>query len=261
MRYRLAQHDWRGTGGLKTQHFRQPRQHPGGLISLVPAPVGGYVARVAHRHGLIGGTITQYINYLKSTGCLPFNPVGVDGVDNFHRKGSDEIANNLQRLIEIALNRDHLGSTRRDMRQLPQGNLSLRQEHNAAQTGPGSIGGSGSSRVSRRGAYYRPGALFHGLRYCQGHTAILERTGGVAPLDLEINLSANLLRQRGRREQRRVSLPQGNNRCRVGYGMKFPVLLKKGNSYFHCSSSGGILIMSRFFHVSLANSWSQNNCT
>jgi hypothetical protein len=72
-----------------------------------------------------------------------------------------EFADDPQRVVEIALQRDHPRAVHQRLGELSGRDLALRDDHRAAHARAGGVGGGARRRVAGRGADHRlrPGAL------------------------------------------------------------------------------------------------------
>ncbi len=119
-----------------------------------------------------------------------------------------QLAHERERLVEVPAQGDHAGAVHERLSQLAGGDLALRDDDRAAQTGPGRVGGGRGGGVAGGGADERPRSLAHGGRHRRGHAAVLERAGRVGPLELEPHLRVGLLREPGGEDQGGVPLPE-----------------------------------------------------
>ena len=106
-----------------------------------------------------------------------------------------------------------------------QGDVPLGDQHRAGQAGPGAEGGGRGRGVAGGRADHRLRPILHGLGDGHRHPPVLERAGGVGPLDLQQHPRADPGRQARCLEQRGPALEQRHD-GRVGRdGQELAVLL------------------------------------
>jgi hypothetical protein len=117
---------------------------------------------------------------------LPRDAVRIDGVHNLHAASrGTELADDVERVVEVATNRDHLRSCGKGLEQLPCGDLPGREQYDRLDPRGGGVCGGGCGGVASTRADHGAGARLHGLRHSHHHAAILERSGWVRPLHLQ----------------------------------------------------------------------------
>ena len=152
---RVAQHDRRGAGRLEAEHPRLRVDAARGLVSVEAGPVGGDVAGVADGDGQDVGRPAEVVADLEGGRRLAVDPVRVDVVDQRDRVFLllGHLADNRQRLVEVALDGDDLRAGDERLDQLAQGDLALRQDDDHFQPGGGAVGrgrGGGVAGGERR---------------------------------------------------------------------------------------------------------------
>jgi hypothetical protein len=123
----LAEHDRRGAGGLEAHHAR-PRLDPTELLVLaVAAPVRRDVARVAHRQEVVVRRPPERVADLERGRLLPLDAGRVHGVHQLEarRVALLHVADEAQRLVEVALDLDDAGAVHHGLGQLPERDLAV----------------------------------------------------------------------------------------------------------------------------------------
>ena len=105
----------------------------------------------------------------------------------------DEFADELQRLVEVAAQRDHARPVHQRLGELARRDLALGHDHAPAQPGTRRVRGGRRRRVAGRGADDRLGPLANRRRHRAGHPAVFERAGRVRSLELQPDLGAGAL--------------------------------------------------------------------
>jgi hypothetical protein len=122
----------------------------------------------------------------------------------------------VERLVEVAAQRDDAGAVHERLGELAGGDLALGDDDGAGQPRLRRVGGGARGGVARRGADDRLGALAHRGRHGAGHAAVLERAGRVRALELEPHLAADALGHEGRVDERRRALAERHDGVVVG---------------------------------------------
>ena len=130
-----------------------------------------------------------------------------------------------QRLVEVAPHLQDPGPVDQGLRQLPERDMTLGDQHRAGEAGPGGERGGRCRGVAGGRAYHRLGPFLGSLGDGHGHATVLERPGGVGPLDLEQDARPDPRRQPGSGKQRRPPLQQRDHRGGVGHWQVVAVLL------------------------------------
>ena len=204
---RVAEHDRRRALGLEPVEVR-----PALPVLDEALPPGGHVARVADRDRERVGRRAQLVAHLERRGLLALDAVRVDRVHQLDRLALDDLLHELQRLVEVAAQRDHARAVHHRLGELAARDLALRDDHRAAHARARGVGGRARGRVARRGADDRLRPLALRPRDRERHAAVLEAAGRVHPLELEVRLDADALRQARRVDQRRRALHQRHDR-------------------------------------------------
>ena len=203
VRHRLAVDQRRRAVGLEAVEDRRRPQ------LLEAAPVGGHVAGVADRDRQRPGRLAQLLDDLERRRLLPFDPVGVDRVDQFDRVLLRQLAHDPQRVVEVALQGDDPRPVHQSLGELADRDLPLRHDHRPAQAGARRVGRRAGRGVAGRGADHRLRPAPLGARDGDGHAAVLEGAGRVRPLELEVGAGADPLGEPRRLDQRRRALVRG----------------------------------------------------
>src|SRR5581483_11615382 len=93
-------------------------------------------------------------------------------------------------VVEVAVDLEQPGTVYERLGELAERDLPLRYQHGTGQSGPGGVRGGGRARVTRTRADDRLVALLHGAGHGDGHPPVLERTGRVGTLDLEVDVAS-----------------------------------------------------------------------
>ena len=220
--------------GCSTGCAVDERGRPGGLEAQHPrpafrvreaAPVRGDVAGVADGDAERVELCVEILGDLVGRGLLALHAELIDGVDQRDRVGGGELAHQLQRHVEVAVERDHPRPVHERLGQLAGGDLAVGHDHRAAQAGTGRVGGGAGGGVARGRAHDGLCALADGRRHRAGHPAVLEGAGWIQPLELAPHLGADALGQVGGQDQRRAALAQRDDDIIVGEGKALAVAL------------------------------------
>src|SRR5437016_721628 len=101
-----------------------------------------------------------------------------------------KLARQPQSVVEAAVDRDHFGAVSDSLSELAGGDTAAGDKHVSLQPAVSGVGGRGSACVPGRGAEDRLVPRLHCLRDRYDHSPVLERTGGVAALELEVKVDA-----------------------------------------------------------------------
>ncbi|OPZ85156.1 MAG: hypothetical protein BWY76_01527 [bacterium ADurb.Bin429] len=224
--HRMTEHDGRGARRLEAQHLRRVGRLAQPQVLGIALPVGGDVARVAHRQHVVLRRVAQHVNDLKRGGLLPLDAVRVDGVHQRDGVRLGDLAHETQRVIEIAVNRQHLRAVNHRLREFAQCDIPVRDEHDAAHAGARGVGGGGGGGVAGAGAHHRLRAGLARLADRHRHAAVLERPRRIQPLELRVDAlgQPQLRPQVVQRNQRGVPFQQRHHRRGVGHGKVLPIL-------------------------------------
>ncbi len=171
---------------------------------MLPAlPTGMHSASSSAVEGLVD---------LERGRLLAFDAELVDRVDEHDRVGVGQLAHERERLVEVALERDHARAVHQRLRHLALRDLALGHDHRAGDARARRVRGGARGGVAGRGADHRLGAFAHGGRDRAGHAAVLERAGRVGALELQAHGRADHLREHRRAQQRRRALLQADER-------------------------------------------------
>ena len=175
-------------------------------VTLPALPTG--IARAS-------GRLAQLLDHLEGGRLLALDPVRVDRVDELDRVLVGELADDRQRLVEVALQGDHAGAVHQRLDELADRDLALGDDDGAAHAGLGGVGGGAGGRVAGRGADHGLGAGALGARDGDRHPAVLEGARGVGPLELEEDVRADPLGELLGPDQRGRALVQGHDRVSI----------------------------------------------
>ena len=146
------------------------------------------------------GASPSCVDDLEGAGLLALDAVGLTELTTVTGALLAELADDVERLVEVAPHLQDLGPVDEGLGQLAEGDVTLGDEHGAGQPGAGAEGGGRGRGVAGRRADHRLGPLLDGLGDGHGHAPVLERSGGVGALDLEQHPGADPGRQPGRLE-------------------------------------------------------------
>ncbi len=136
----------------------------------------------------------------------------VDGVDEHDRMRVGELAYQRQRLVEVALQRDHARTVYERLGHLALCDLALRDDHRTGDARARRVCGGARRSVARGGTDHGLCAVAHGRGDRARHPAVLERAGRVGALELQAHCRAHHLREHRRAQQRRRALLQADKR-------------------------------------------------
>ncbi len=161
--------------------------------------------------------LAKLVDHLERRRLLALDPHRVDAVHDLHLAGLTQLADDPQRIVEVALDRNRRRAVHQRLRQFAQRDIAVRQQHDALDPGAGRVGRRRGGRVAGARANDHLRTPFHRLGHRHGHAAVLERSGRVQPLVLQVQLdvAANLAGQAVGTNQRRVALEQRHDRRRV----------------------------------------------
>ena len=212
----MAEHERRRALGLEAEHLRR-------LPDLLEAlPVGRDVAGVADRDAQ-PVDLAELLVDLERGRLLALEPERVDRVDERDRVAAGELADDLERLVEVAAQRDDARAVHQRLGELARGDLALGTMTAPPMPGPRGVGGQRRGGVARRRADDRLGAVAHGVGHRARHAAVLERARRVRALELQPDLGAGLLADRPARGRagsspRRATRPGRPRRTAGGRG-------------------------------------------
>ncbi len=141
----------------------------------------------------------------------------------------DHLAHELERAVEVAVERDHARAVHQRLRHLAGGDVAVGDDHRAGDAGTRGIGGGGGGGIAGGGADDGLGAFAHGGGDGAGHAPILEGAGGVGALKLQAHFGADHLREDGRAQQRRGALLQRDERVAGRERKPLAVALDQGD--------------------------------
>ncbi len=147
--------------------------------------MGGNIASIPHREGVIVRGVPQGLDDLEGRGLLALQAVGIDGIDQGNGGVGCHLLDDLHTRIKISADLQDHGAVHHGLGELTQGNLSLRDDHKGPHPRPRCIGRSCGRGIPGGSADDHLTSLFPGLGHGHGHTAILERTGGIETLKFE----------------------------------------------------------------------------
>jgi len=139
------------------------------------APVGANVSRISYWKCKHIGSVAKVSNDLVCGGGLPCNAVRIDRIHDLHAAApSAKLTDDLQRVVKVATDRDHLCPCGKGLQQLPCGDLPCWKQHNRLNPRGGGVCGGGCRGVASAGADHGASARLQSLRHRHHHAAILE---------------------------------------------------------------------------------------
>ena len=201
------------------------------MILDKPLPVGGDIASIAHRYEEVVRGLAQSVDDLEGGGLLPLDAIGVEGIDQGNGVLLGQGADDIQRLVEVAVNGDDLRPVDKRLSELSLGDFSLGDDDNGLKPEARPKSGRRGAGVASGGADDRLASLLHRLGHGNHHAPVLEGAGGVASFQLEVKLTAELLLELPRAYQLRIPLAQGDDGGLGGDGEKLTVSFY--NALFH----------------------------
>ncbi len=159
----------------------------------------------------MSGASPERVHDLEGAGLLALDAGRVDGVDQEHRVGLPQLPGDVQAVVEVAVHLQQRGAVRDGLAQLAHGDLAFGNQHGALQAGRGGVGGSGGRGIAGGGADNGLGAGFNGGGHGHGHAAVLEGTGGVHSLDLQVHGGTGQFGELLRVHQRSAAFAQGDD--------------------------------------------------
>ena len=150
---------------------------------------GGAVAEVSPRHHHpVGHFPVALAQHLDDDGLLPFQPEGVDRIQQVDVGLLGDFLHQLHGFVEVSLQLQGQGSVVQALGQLSESDLLVRDEDHGLHAGASRIGGHGGRGVSRAGAGHHSGVQELGLGDSGSHAVVLEGPRGIQPLVLEVQL-------------------------------------------------------------------------
>src|SRR4051794_27574011 len=183
----LAQHEGRRALGLPTEHAGPARRAPEILVLGVALPVRGDVAGVADGQAVHVGRVTERLDDLERRGLLALDAEGVDRVHDRHAVDVAECTHDVEGLVEVPADLDDLRAVDERLRELAERDLALGDHDTTGDAGARGVGRGAGRGVAGRRADDDLGALLYGLGDRHRHPAVLEGTGGIRALDLEVD--------------------------------------------------------------------------
>ncbi len=161
------------------------------------APVGGDVAGVADRDAERVELGLELLEQLEGGRLLALDAQLVDRVDERDGVALDEFPHELQRGVEVGLERDHASAVDQRLGELAGGDLALGHDHGAAQARSSRIGGGRGGGVAGRGAHDRLAPSLTAAETAQVMPRSLKEPVGLAPSSFRNTSAPALLRAAG----------------------------------------------------------------
>ena len=228
-----------GAGGLEAEHHRPRLDEARVAVRVEGLPVRSDVAGVADRECYGVRCPAEVVDDLERGGLLAGDAMWIDAVDEDRPRGSTvlrQAAHEPQRVVEAALDRDDTSPAEERLHELSAGDAPGREDDDRLEAGRCRIGRGRRRRVPRGGADHGPGTLLERAGDGHDHAPILERSGRVETLDLELELGdADRAAEGTGVHERRIPLPEGDRRGRGGDRQEGRVALQQpGPSATRC---------------------------
>jgi hypothetical protein len=138
----------------------------------------------------------QFIDNLEGGGFLSLQAVRVNGVHDGDRCMVSDLLDQRHADIKITTYLDHYRAVDHRLGQFAQRDLAFRDQYKGGNTCARSIGCGSRRSIAGGGTDNGMAALFDGTGHRHGHTAVLEGTGGVQALvlDIEFDILAGFTR-------------------------------------------------------------------
>ena len=104
--------------------------------------VGGVVSRVSDRQEVVVRCSTQHIDNFKRRSLLALDAVVVDGVDQVDGVVLGELASDIEAVVKVATDLQHVGVMNHGLAELAHRNLSIGDQDGSGHASIGGIGGS-----------------------------------------------------------------------------------------------------------------------
>ena len=151
----------------------------------------------------------ELLGNLEGGGLLPFQPVGIDGVEQIDRGTADHFRQHPHAAVEVSIQLAGDGAVIDGLGELGPGDLALGQQDQAVHAGAGGVGRHGGRGVAGGGAGHPLEAALARLRKRSRHARVFERAGGVHALVFGVELlHAQLFRALQEPVERRVAFAQ-----------------------------------------------------
>ena len=187
----------------RSRRRRARRRRPGssasrGMRSIRPTawsstsalPKAAVLPRLPPGRAITSGICQpQLLEQLEDDRLLPLEAERVDRVDEVDVVAVGQLAQQGQRLVEVALDLDDPRAVGDRLRQLAAGDLALRHQHQRRHARRRRVGGERGRGVAGRGAGDDAGADRLGVADADGHAAVLEGRGRVLALVLELEVT------------------------------------------------------------------------
>src|SRR5947207_2114610 len=147
---------------------------------------GGRVSEVAGgHHDPLGRLPGELLQQLEHDRLLALETERAHRIEKVHAQPLARLVGQLEALVDAAAYQQRARPVGERLRQLPQGDVALGNEHQRRQAAQGGVGGERGGRVAGRRARHRARANAPGLCHAHRHAAVLERPRGVLALVLE----------------------------------------------------------------------------
>ncbi len=171
------------------------------------------------------GSVAQHVDHLEGAGLLALDAERVDRVDDRQRSPLTQLSDDPEGVVEVAADLEDAGAVDQGLGELAEGDVAVGDQHGAGEAGACRVGGGRGAGVAGAGAHHGLRPVLDGLGDGQGHAAVLERAGGVGPLDLEPDVGLQHLGQAVGAQQGRGALEQRHDLRGGRHGQERAVLL------------------------------------
>ena len=158
------------------------------MVLAETPPVGGDVAGVPDRQDEVVGRVAQLVDDLERGRLLALDPMWVHRVHQGYGVPAGEVAHGFQRVVEVALQCDHLRSIHQGLRQLVERDFARRDHNDRARTGARRVCRHRRRRVAGRRAHEDSVACLQRLGHGDDHAPVLERARGIQAFVLEVEV-------------------------------------------------------------------------
>jgi hypothetical protein len=156
-------------------------------------------------------SVAEGIDDFERAGLLALDPVRIDGVDEGDGVLLADAAGDLEGIVEVAVDGKNLCAVRDSLGELALSDAAVRHEDVGVEPAVGGVGGGRGAGISRGGANYLVRAGLGRTGDGDDHAPVLEGAGGIAHLQLEVELlAADTLDKAAGLHKRGIALTKGD---------------------------------------------------